>query len=354
MKSNLKFFKKSKKLPLDKFFHNVLFDKKIGYYSSRNPFGKKGDFITAPSISRLYSEMIAIWMVSTWEIFGKPNKINIVELGPGEASLTKILLDVFKKFPNFDAAQNIYLYEKSEFLKKKQKNVLKNRKVRWINNFKNIKKGPVIFFGNEFFDAIPIKQFKRNKNLLLEKYYYLDRNFKIREIYKNAKSKDIKNINSFKTLANLKFIEYPKDGFTELKKIIQRISKLNGCLLLIDYGYLKAKNQNTLQSVIKHKKNKLLSNLGKADVTSHVNFNLLKEFSVKNNLKVKEIISQNKFLTNMGLIERAEIISKNMIFSDKTNLYLRLKRLLSPKLMGNLFKVFLAYKFKHNNYYGFK
>ena len=81
MKSNLNFFKKSKTLPVDKFFENVLYDKKFGYYASKNPFGKEGDFITAPKISKLYSEMIGIWLVSTWEIFGKPKNFNIVELG---------------------------------------------------------------------------------------------------------------------------------------------------------------------------------------------------------------------------------------------------------------------------------
>ena len=76
MKSNLKFFKKEKFLPVDKFFHNVLYDKKIGYYSTKQPFGGEGDFITAPKISNLFSEMIAIWIISSWEAFNKPKKIN--------------------------------------------------------------------------------------------------------------------------------------------------------------------------------------------------------------------------------------------------------------------------------------
>ena len=99
MKSNLKFFKKKKSLPVDKFLQNVLYDKKFGYYSSQVPFGEKGDFITAPTISNLFSELISIWIISTWEKFGKPEKINIVELGPGDGSLIKILLDISKKFP---------------------------------------------------------------------------------------------------------------------------------------------------------------------------------------------------------------------------------------------------------------
>ena len=353
MKSNSKFFKKKKSLPVDEFFQNVLYDKKDGYYAFKEPFGKKGDFITAPNISNLFSEIIAIWIISVWQIFGKPKNLNIVELGPGDGSLTKTLLQVFKKFPDFNAAKKIYLYEISNFLKNIQKKNIKNNQVKWIKNFKNLNSGPVIFFGNEFFDAIPIKQFKKKNDFLFEKYYTLNKNNKIKETFKKVSKKEILNINSYKSLSNLKFIEFPKYGFLELKKIIKKISKTNGCLLLIDYGYLRPNNQNTLQSVLKHKKNKLFNNLGKADITSHVNFTLLREFFKNNDLKVKNIVSQQKFLRSMGIIERAEIIAKKMKFKDQSNMFLRLKRLLSPSLMGELFKVTLAYKSKTNKYYGF-
>ena len=119
---------------------------------------------------------------------------------------------------------------------------------------------------------------------------------------------------------------------------------------MIDYGYLKPNNQNTLQSVKKHKKNILLKNLGKADITSHVNFALLSEFFLKNGLKTKGIITQKEFLQNMGILERAKMISKKMKFREQSNLYLRLKRLLSSQYMGSLFKVILAYKFKKSNF----
>ena len=123
---------------------------------------------------------------------------------------------------------------------------------------------------------------------------------------------------------------------------------------MIDYGYLKPNNQNTLQSVMRNKKNGLLNNLGKADITSHVNFSLLKEFLKKKNLKVKNIITQKEFLENMGILKRAEIISKKMKFSEKSDLYFRLKRLLNPGSMGHLFKVILAYKSNFNDFTGFK
>ena len=186
----------------------------------------------------------------------------------------------------------------------------------------------------------------------MEKHYTLRKIVKIIEILKLVQKKFKRN-KFYKTLKKLKFIEFPESGFSELRKVIKKISELKGCILLIDYGYFSSQNKNTLQSVFKHQKNKLLANLGRADITSLVNFSLLKEFFLKNDLKVENIISQREFLKNMGILSRAEIIAKDMKFTDQTNLYLRLKRLLSVRSMGNLFKVFLAHNFKINNYSGF-
>ena len=140
MKANKSFFKKSKVLPVDKFFKNVLYDKKNGYYNSRIPFGKKGDFITAPKVSSLFSEIIAIWMITCWETFGKPRNFNIVELGPGDGSLTYILLKSFKRFPEFNSIKKLFLFEESNFLRKVQKKRITDREVKWINNLNEIKK----------------------------------------------------------------------------------------------------------------------------------------------------------------------------------------------------------------------
>ena len=188
----------------------------------------------------------------------------------------------------------------------------------------------------------------------MEKHFTLNKKNKIDEIYKKASKKDILQIKKFKVLKNLKFIEFPKLGFYELEKIIKKVSKLKGGLLLIDYGYLIPTNKNTLQSLFNHKKNKLLDNLGKADITSLVNFNLLKEYFIKNNLKVKKIVTQKFFLERMGIIERANNLSQKMSFRDQSNLYLRLRRLLDKKLMGNLFKVIFTYKTEKDNFLGFE
>ena len=166
---------------------------------------------------------------------------------------------------------------------KVQEQKILDKSVKWIKDFNNIKNGPVIFFGNEFLDAIPIKQFRKENGSFFEKNYMLNKNFDIEETYRKASKINSKMLKSYLSIKDLNFIEFPKLGFQNLKKITKKILKLEGCILLIDYGYLKPHNENTLQSVLKHKKNKLLDNLGKADVTSHINFELLKEFFKKNN-----------------------------------------------------------------------
>ena len=114
---------KTKKLvPVDEFVEKVLYKPNAGYYTKKIPFGSKGDFITAPTISNLFSEIITIWVVSTWEKLGKPKNFNFVELGPGDGSLAKVFINTIKKFPNINKSINIYMYEKAIYLKVQKKN----------------------------------------------------------------------------------------------------------------------------------------------------------------------------------------------------------------------------------------
>ena len=149
----------------------------------------------------------------------------------------------------------------------------------------------------------------------------------------------------------------PKLGFEELNKIIKKINHLSGGILLIDYGYLGELNKSTLQAVMKNKKidikTSLSKSIGKADITSLVNFKLLKEFFLKKHLSVKKIVSQKFFLERMGIIERSLILKKNLSFDQKNYMNNTLTRLLHKKTMGNLFKVIFAFKSKKDNFLGF-
>jgi len=129
-----------------------------------------------------------------------------------------------------------------------------------------------------------------------------------------------------------------------LKTIAKKINKFDGGILTFDYGYTAKKNQNTLQSIKKHKYTNLFSITNNADITSHLNFKLFQEILIKNNLNVKKITTQNKFLKKVGILERANILSKKMTFKEKANMFYRLKRLIDHKEMGNLYKVLFAQK----------
>ena len=345
--------KEAQIIPLDKFVENVLYNENYGYYSKKNPFGKSGDYVTAPNISFLFSEMIAIWIISYWENLEKPKKFNIVELGPGNGDLCKVLIKTFKNFPDFYKNVKIFLYERSKYLQKIQKNKIKEKKVSWLKNINDIKSGPVLFFGNEFFDAIPIKQFKIDKKKIYEKYLSVNKKNKAKIILKKAKKKTLFKLKKFGLFNNKGVIEYPDLGIKELDKMIQVIRKFNGGILLIDYGFLDKKNISTLQSVKSHKKNKIFENLSDADITSLVNFTLLKDYFLKQNLKLNKVVTQSFFLKRIGILHRAEILSNKMSFSAKANLYSRLRRLLDSRYMGNLFKVIFAYKNKKTFMLGF-
>ena len=319
----------------------------------KNPFGKDGDFTTAPNISRLFSEMIAIWTVSFWESLGSPNKFNLIELGAGNGEMMRIMLESFKKFPTFMRSCNIIIHEKSPSLKKKQKINIKFKNVKWLENLKKIDNLPSIFLANEFFDAIPIKQFSKNGNLWFEKFVKRSGDKKFSFIDKKVNIKTIEKKVNFKISEKQRFIEYSPLGFQYLKDIFKFIEKNSGGLLIIDYGYFSKKMKNTLKAIYKKKYSMVLENIGKSDITYNLSFGLIKKFAKKSKKLNLIFTSQKKFLTNLGIKQRAEIISKNKTFTEKADIFYRLSRLINENQMGNLFKVMLIQKSDNNSHVGF-
>jgi len=343
-----------KDLPLDQFIEFALYDKVNGYYMKKNPFGKEGDFITAPNITRLFSEIIAIWVLTFWKSIGSPRKFNLLELGAGNGEMMKVIIETLKNFPDCFNNCNFQIHEKSEFLKKQQQFNLKSEKMTWIDNIKINNLFPTIYLANEFFDALPIKQFFKRKGGWVERFV----NFKDE---KNAEFKeqliDIKNIEQnlkFEVSKDQEIIEYSPSSFEYLKDISNLIKKNDGGLLIIDYGYLNLKMKETLLAIKNHKHSNILEDIGDSDITYNINFNLFKKFVGQFDDLNFVITNQKKFLTSMGIIQRAEIISENIPFSKKSDLFYRIRRLIDEKQMGELFKVMLIKKHKNNFKTGFE
>ena len=204
--------KKKINIPLDEYINLSLYDKKNGYYIKKNPFDKKSDFITAPNISRLFSEMIAIWILNFWESLGSPKKFNLIELGSGNGEMMKILIESFKNFPVFFKSCNIFIHEKSPLLKKIQKKKLSSGRIVWLSNLKKIKKSPTIFVANEFFDSIAIKQFIKLNDSWFERYVNIENKnkaffFDKKINMKNFEKKFIIKLATDKTLLNILKLE---------------------------------------------------------------------------------------------------------------------------------------------------
>ena len=329
----------NKHISFDKFVDIALYHKKTGYYMKKNPFGKDGDFITAPNISILFSEMLAIWCLAFWEHLGCPKKINIIELGAGNGEMMYQMIKVFERFNKFRESSNYFILEKSQFLKKIQKKKLNSHKITWLNSINKLKNGPNIFLANEFFDALPIKQFIKKKNKWYEKSIKKNNinKFEFVNVITNIKNLEKKiEINLSK---NQKIIEFSPLTYDYLNIISKKINTFQGGLLIVDYGYLKKKMRDSLQSIYKHKFNNILDNFSKSDITYNLNFFLLKKIVKKLNLKVAGLTSQRNFLTRLGILNRAEILAKNLQFSKKADIYYRIKRLIDRNFMGELFKV---------------
>ncbi len=338
---------KNNQISLDKFIKKSLYNKENGYYSKKKFFGSRGDFITSPLISHLYSEMLAIWCVAFWEKLNKPKKIRIIELGPGDGTMCFEMINVFKRFDAFYDCLKINLLEISKDLIKKQKLKLRNEKIKWISNLNQIKSGPIIFIGNEFFDSLPIKQLKKNNNSFLEKYASFSKNEKkIKFSFKAAGKKLTKDIIKLKLNDYGDFIEYPIISIKYLEKLSKMINTFGGGLLMIDYGYNIKKMGDTLQAVKNHKFSKLNKDIGKNDISAHVNFYLFSEILKSKKLNVSKVVTQSEFLQKMGIIQRANILANKMSFKEKSNLFYRMKRLLDKKEMGEIFKVLFAQKKK--------
>ena len=224
----------------------------------------------------------------------------------------------------------------------------------WVSQINKIKRNPTIFIANEFFDAMPIKQFIKHRNIWYEKFVNFENFSKASFVEKKTNIKKIEKKLNFRVSRNQNFIEYSELGLNYLRDISNIIKKNTGGLLLIDYGTLDKRMKNTLQAISNHKFANIFDNIGKADITHNINFELFKKFTQKLGGLDSHLNTQKNFLIEMGIKERAELISRKKNFLKKADIFYRLNRLIDEKQMGTLFKVMFI-KNKNNKFnLGFK
>lgn len=305
----------------------ISYKKDSGYYENH----KIGDdFITSPQISKSFGGLIALWFYQLWTKYFYPQKITIVELGPGNGELISSMIKIFAQIPEFFKKISIVLVENSEYLKVCQEKKLtifgdfSKKNVQWINNLGLLRiNTPLFLISNEFFDCLPINQFFYQNNTLYE--ILINFNEKINKFH-YCLSKKLSNSQYFINkdyLINNKIIEISTSSINICKYINTLLKDLYGFSLIIDYGYAQFFGKSSLQCIYKHKISNIFNNIGLADISSHVDFiNLEREFIDCKNI----LYTQHEFFNNL-MINKIQNVNKTICnISDK-------------KAMGNLFKI---------------
>ena len=337
-------------IKLDDLMREVSSINRGSYYRSKTSIGVDGDFITAPEISQLFGETIGFWAINKWEHLGRPKNFALVELGPGLGILMRDLMRVAKLVPEFAQAAKIFLYEINKNFIKKQKTNLSfiNSKITWINNLNELPSIPCIIIGNEFFDALPIKQYIK----ILQTWYEstiicdpIDGRLKFDKIELNKALLCQLNIDH-KNAQDGALIEESAEALEITRKIAVHLRKVKGVCLVIDYGYNinhternRSQYNSTLQAIKNHKYQPIFESLGESDLSAHVDFNALKNAVLQKGIKNIVISSQRDFLVNWGIIIRQQLLKSTSSIKDAVILDVQLQRLIAKEQMGEIFKV---------------
>lgn len=310
-----------------------------GYYRQHDPLGTEGDFITAPEISQMFGEMIGLWCADVWRQMDQPEKFVLLELGPGRGTLMQDALRATAKIQGFHEAAQLHLIESNETLRKTQQEKLVEHLPIYIDDITQVPALPVIAIANEFFDALPIRQFEKTFQGWCERLVTVE-NEKLVFTHVPLDAMLAQLIPENLREANPGvFYEVSLLSTSIMRQLAKHVVRHNGAALVVDYGFAEASGQPTLQAVANHKYVDVLSNPGAVDLTAHVDFNLLRTVSLGQGSNVLGPIGQGEFLQALGIDLRAAQLKQHAAPQQAADIDVALHRLTDPAEMGSLFKV---------------
>jgi len=318
----------------------AMHDRALGYYSTRDPLGPTGDFITAPEISQTFGELLALWCIEQWRNQGAPDRVRLIELGPGRGTLMKDFLRAADIVPEFRGAVDITLVESNPVLQKLQKeNIAGTRAgIAWRRELEpQLFDRPVFVLANEFFDALPVRQFVRARNGWHERMVGLDAAGSL--AFVNAPfAVDHRVPASLKDSALGAVYEVSDAAQSLMRMIASGIANLGGAALVIDYGYDVPSLSSTLSAVRAHARADPLESPGEADLSAHVDFGALSAVARSEGAAVFGPTSQGAFLHGLGIGVRAEALGREKDDETRARIRSEVNRLIAPDQMGELFK----------------
>lgn len=310
-----------------------------GYYATRDPFGADGDFVTAPEISQMFGELLGLSLAQCWLDHGRPSAFTLAELGPGRGTLMADALRACAAVPGFLDAVDIVLLEASPKLRTLQAETLPD--ARWIEHVGDLPQAPLFLVANEFFDALPIRQFQRGDTGWSERLIGLSDTGQLcfglgAEVDQPALAHRLEDTRPGD------IVESCAAASPIVHEIASRIAQHGGAALLIDYGDWRALG-DTFQAVQAHAVADPLSMPGHADLTAHVDFETLAITAQTAKAAYTRLTPQGVFLERLGITARAQTLAKNSTGEAAENLISAHRRLTHPDEMGNLFKVLGIY-----------
>jgi len=313
-----------------------LSDPHYGYYMRREPFGQQGDFVTAPEVSQMFGELIGIWTIVVWQAMGAPREFVLAELGPGRGTLMNDLLRVVRIMPEFTAAARVHLIETSPRLREIQENTLAkaDTAINWHTRIEALPPGPIITIANEFFDALPIRQFRWSGDDWAERMIDIDGEGNLSFVLKPVDQRP-----PTVPLPDGAIVETSPLAIALMNTICARISATGGALLTIDYGAEHPGHGDTLQAVRQHKFIDPLAAPGEVDLTAHVDFSGLAKTATAAGARPRPLLTQGEFLNRLGLGARVKTLAEGKDTVAREALEAAAERLSGSKAMGELFKV---------------
>jgi NADH dehydrogenase [ubiquinone] 1 alpha subcomplex assembly factor 7 len=311
-----------------------------GYYSEGDPLGAAGDFVTAPEISQMFGELIGFWLVNLWQQMGEPKSFTLLELGPGRGTLMADVLRVAARAEGFMNALHLQLFETNPRLRAEQEKRLSTYAPYWADTIDAVADDPLLVVANEFFDALPIRQFVRAEDGWHERQIGLRNGKRAFGLSPTPIADDAMP----QAVRNAEPGSVYEAGFAAqqvMTSLASRIASHGGALLAIDYGYGRTQTGETLQAMHRHAYADPLENPGDADISAHVDFGALTETARAAGLAVPPLATQGEFLERLGIAERAAALARANPDAMPT-IEAALKRLIGPDQMGSLFKAFCA------------
>jgi NADH dehydrogenase [ubiquinone] 1 alpha subcomplex assembly factor 7 len=328
-------------VPVAEYMALCLFDPVHGYYTTHDPFGARGDFVTAPEISQMFGELIGLWVAAVWKQMGAPENVGLIELGPGRGTMMKDALRAVRIVPEFRSAIVPHLVEVNPLLKAQQEEVLEDIGVPvfWHSTLVDVPKGPAIIIANEFFDALPINQVVKSDRGWHERRIQIDSNGELAftiapeplPFFHTLLPPDLQ------TARTGAIFEWRAD--TVAIELGRRVADGRGAALVIDYGHTQSGLGETLQAVGQHAYADPLTFPGDLDLTAHVDFQALARAVEAAGTTAFGPVEQSLFLRRLGIEHRAAALKTKAARADDVDQ--ALMRLIGHNrtAMGELFKV---------------